>query len=382
MNTAGDFEDGSMCLDESQTNQLFGLMKRGVFCDALLRITDDGTTMPIHRVVLASGSEFFRALFTYDMKDDSEHHEVKLSGVSTKTMQLILEYMYLRDVKINEDNFEDLFIAADRFLIFGLQKLCCDFLLSNVGVENCLGVFNFLCSKGCPTSITFVRDFILQNFEDIAKKSQEFLQMNVENLKTLLRHDDLQTSDESEVYTAVRRWVEFEPTRIEHTKDLYNCIRLSFIDQEFLEEQCQNDEILYSCCNEHHIIRRETRRRKKSDPPCIDLIDTSKYVSRPRVPRFVLFALGGWSSTGVVSTAETYDINVNKWYSIEYNMPHQRSYHATLAFNDHIYVVGGFDGQRYLSSAYSFNTNTKIWMAKSSMFTRRCYVAGVVLESK
>ena len=38
---------------------------------------------------------------------------------------------------------------------------------------------------------------------------------------------------------------------------------------------------------------------------------------RPRIPRDILFAFGGWSASNATNILETYDCRVNKWYTID-----------------------------------------------------------------
>ena len=46
-------------------------------------------------------------------------------------------------MNINSDNVERLFLAADRFQIFGLAAKCIDFLLKCLDYENVVGIRKF-----------------------------------------------------------------------------------------------------------------------------------------------------------------------------------------------------------------------------------------------
>lgn len=50
--------------------------------------------------------------------------------------------------------------------------------------------------------------------------------------------------------------------------------------------------------------------------------------------------------------------------------------------NDHIYVVGGFDGTSHLSSVEAYNIRTDSWTTMTSMTTPRCYVGATVLRGR
>lgn len=50
--------------------------------------------------------------------------------------------------------------------------------------------------------------------------------------------------------------------------------------------------------------------------------------------------------------------------------------------NDHVYVVGGFDGTAHLSSVEAYNIRTDSWTAVTCMTTPRCYVGATVLRGR
>lgn len=50
--------------------------------------------------------------------------------------------------------------------------------------------------------------------------------------------------------------------------------------------------------------------------------------------------------------------------------------------NDHIYVVGGFDGTSHLASVEAYNIRTDSWTTMTSMTTPRCYVGATVLRGR
>ena len=50
--------------------------------------------------------------------------------------------------------------------------------------------------------------------------------------------------------------------------------------------------------------------------------------------------------------------------------------------NDHIYVVGGFDGTAHLASVEVYNIRTDYWTTVAPMTTPRCYVGATVLRGR
>lgn len=112
------------------------------------------------------------------------------------------------------------------------------------------------------------------------------------------------------------------------------------------------------------------------------IIDDNNTLLRPRVPPEIIFTVGGWSSSGVVETMETYDKNVDRWYVTKPSMPSSRAYHGTVFMDGSIFIIGGFDGNQYLNSVYRFFPDDKTWEERAPMYIMRCYVSAVELNGK
>lgn len=69
--------------------------------------------------------------------------------------------------------------------------------------------------------------YLLRNFEDVAGKSLELLQMQMEELFVILNDDQLNVRDEYLVWEFVLRWIDWDPeSRKKHLPKLLRSIRL------------------------------------------------------------------------------------------------------------------------------------------------------------
>lgn len=59
-----------------------------------------------HRAVLASCSDYFRAMFTDAMKE-SRQSEISLNGVTALGIELLLNYAYTSKLELNLANIQD-----------------------------------------------------------------------------------------------------------------------------------------------------------------------------------------------------------------------------------------------------------------------------------
>jgi len=86
--------------------------------------------------------ENFRILFTTTLHE-GEHTKINLKGIESSTMELILQYIYMRQIDLNIDNSLDIMRVADYLCIDGLVQLCHDFIVECLGVSNCVTVLQF-----------------------------------------------------------------------------------------------------------------------------------------------------------------------------------------------------------------------------------------------
>nr|CAD7591785.1 unnamed protein product [Timema genevievae] len=129
------------CMSTQAMQALNDLRRNNQLCDALLRL-EDGGTFPVHRAILSSCSTYFRALFTTTLHT-SDKTDVLVPGVSSEMMSLILEYAYLRNLPVNQNNVYKLLVTADYLCVIGVLELCSEFLRSSLNEENCIGIMRF-----------------------------------------------------------------------------------------------------------------------------------------------------------------------------------------------------------------------------------------------
>lgn len=373
------------CLDKREScskimedyyKHLDEMRRRGTFCDAQLICRDDKRhSFPIHRAVLASCSPYFRALFTSGMTEAQNLH-VEIPGIGSEAMNAIISYAYTRKFEISTDNVENLLSAADRFHVFGILKACGDFLYTQLSVENCIGIYKFANFHHCEQLSRKVWSYILVKFCEIAEESTEFLQLDISDLTTMLADDELNVRFEEDAFDAAVRWINFMPqTRKRYYCELLPNFRLGHINTDyFLEHVYTNPEIQH---------RRDCQSVMKEAWDTIQSIRSIGVVSsdarnpflRPRVPHEVIFLVGGWARNGVTMSVETYDTRADKWYHAHPTLCAPRAYHGSVAMNNLIYVVGGYDGTRYHNSVLCFDPIKVAWREVAPMYAARCYVA-------
>ena len=70
---------------------------------------------------------------------EAESREMTINDHMPETIKEVLKFIYTGNVdNIDEENAEDLFKAADQYLLPGMKKICEKFIISLVTLENAI----------------------------------------------------------------------------------------------------------------------------------------------------------------------------------------------------------------------------------------------------
>jgi hypothetical protein len=90
---------------------------------------------------------------------------------------------------------------------------------------------------------------------------------------------------------------------------------------------------------------------------------------------------GRLASGGVTDVLESYDPSRKQW-EIHAPLPVALSGYALVAFEGKLYVFGGWDGQKFLASAYEYDPDQDTWGVRSPMPTARGFAGAAVAGDK
>lgn len=184
--------------------------------------------VPAHRIVLSASSAYFAAMFMGSLRETKEE-EITLVDVHSEPLQLLVKYCYTGTIELREDNVETLLATACLLQLSPVVNACCNFLAKQLHPSNCLGFALFAEQQSCHALFQLSTSYTSQHFMQVCK-NQEFNQLNVEQLATLLKSDDLNVSTEQDVFHALIAWVQFDfAAREKYIPELLGLIRLPLL---------------------------------------------------------------------------------------------------------------------------------------------------------
>jgi len=345
------------------------------FCDVTLRL--EGQEFSAHKLILASCSDYFYAMFNGNMRESKEK-VIDLNGVDVEIMKLVLNFIYTGSIPLSNENVEEVLQAANLMLIKSLKDVCCRFLETLLSVTNCLGMQKFAESYACEELFAVTTNFICENFGYVAE-SEEFLQLHPNQLSPVLASDDLRILNEERVYEALTRWIKYDSkNRKKYFHDLVQHIRLPMLSADYLIDQVESEPLFteFPKCKEllmeaHHYLLLPNRRG-----------GSQSVRTRPRKyenNNEILIACGGNGETSLNSTAFSYNMVKSSWNELPRMIP-ERGYHGLATVDGEIYVVGGVTASHVegregttemLDTGKKFDLEQNTWVNISSVHVKR-----------
>ncbi|GLV34165.1 Keap1 [Carabus blaptoides fortunei] len=373
-----------------------------------------------HKVVLAAGSPYFKAMFTGGLRE-CEMNKVKLQGVCPTAMARLMNFMYTGRIRVTENTVCQLLPAATMFQVSNVIEACSQFLEKQLDPSNAIGIANFAEQHGCNELYKKANQFIERHFTQICQE-EEFLQLSAIQLISLIKRDELNVQEEKEVYTAVLKWVKYdEDNRHSKMEHILCAVRCQYLTPNFLKEQMKNCDVLKKApaCREYlaQIFKDLTLHKKPivkertPNTPRIIYIAGGYYMhsldvlegynvddkswtqlDKLKIPRSGLggaflkgmfYAVGGRNNSGGSSDdsdwVEAYNPLRDQWRPCS-PMSVRRNRVGVAVMDGLLYAVGGSAGKEYHNSVECYDPDTDRWTKVRPMHTRRLAVGVAVVN--
>ncbi|GCB80807.1 hypothetical protein scyTo_0023103 [Scyliorhinus torazame] len=201
-------------------------------CD--LTIATKTKSFDVHKLVMASSSEYFRNILT----KDPSIQRVDLNDISPVGLVTVITYAYCGKITLSLYTIGSTIATANLLKIHSLLKMCCDFLMQEINVENCMYIVNIAETYGLKNTKEAAHKFISNNFLEFSERDQ-FLKLPFERIMEFMLDDSLRLPSEITAFQIVMKWLDFDNNRIKYATDLLNTIRFFTISAQDLVNYVQ-----------------------------------------------------------------------------------------------------------------------------------------------
>lgn len=102
--------------------------------DLQLRMKDS-VTLNANKLILIARSPIFSKMLTTDM-EEAKKNFIDIPDIDSKPMKELLRYAFCNKVQDLDEIAFDLLIAADKYQMLQLKKICCDHIVAELSLEN------------------------------------------------------------------------------------------------------------------------------------------------------------------------------------------------------------------------------------------------------
>ena len=212
----------------AELDSLRGLEK---LCDVVLVAGSE--RIPAHRVILASLSPYFRAMFTGEMAE-SRKKEIVINGVEPSALVSLVVYAYTAFVKLSESNVQSLLAAASALQFDEVRDAASQFLMRHLDAENCLGIKQFAEAHGCKQLHSAAEVYAAHWFSDVCKR-EEYRSLPLSDVVPFLSTHRLNVESAYVVFKAALCWLNHNRSeRTEHLYEVMRCVRFPLLTEDQL----------------------------------------------------------------------------------------------------------------------------------------------------
>ncbi|XP_033124819.1 kelch-like protein 28 [Anneissia japonica] len=363
------------------------LRQAGELLDITLKVS--GRKVRAHRIVLASGSPYFKAMLTGSLCE-REKEEIELKGIDDGILRTLVEFLYSGNISVTEANVQNLLPAANLLQIKAVTNKCCEFLKHQIHIINCIGIAKFADTHDCKELYEYACDFIHEHFKDLCN-SEEFNQMEPNELANILSSENLNVDSEENTFEMLERWLQYDPNRRRaYVPKLISHIRLPLMSFKYLTNMYENNEFICESVSAKEAVNRALQYHISEDRS--KLMGEKKMQVTCRRPAKMLCAVGGKNGfSATLESVEIYHINTKEWVEVA-PLSFRRLDYATAVHDRKLYVIGGTKTKirsckgsvhRELdSSVERWNPETNAWTPVANMLRCRSHHASAVFHGK
>jgi len=214
---------------ELLSSQTSALYRSQEFTDVTFVV--EGSKFFAHRVMLASRSEYFRALLFGGMRETNRETEIELKDTTAPAFDALLKYVYsgkmfLGDYK--EETILELLSLAHKYGFLALESALQGYLKAILSIRNVCVVFDAAVLYQMNDLYTTCLNFLDRNAVEVLS-TEGFSCLTKSALIEIIKRDSF-CAPENQIFRAVKEWVESTEEMCEaDLKDILDKVRLPLI---------------------------------------------------------------------------------------------------------------------------------------------------------
>ncbi|KAK3908107.1 Kelch-like protein 26 [Frankliniella fusca] len=368
------------------------LRAKGFLLDVTL--VADGQAFQAHRVVLASCSDYFRAMFTDAMRE-SRQSKICLNGVSAAGIRLLLDYAYTSRLALNLANIQDVLSAASHIQVVAVVEACSNYLQAQLDLENCVDIVTIAETYSLSQLRRRVYRFMSAHLCEFSQ-TPDFHRLALQQLEHLLGCDFPVDCPEIDVLRIVLRWLQ-GVENLSHTQRV-NCAQrllrrvhfseISAWEVEGLLGKMKHSPVDQQLCR---LVVAEACRQGRIRPSTLttsSLGSLTSGVSSASTPasscnlvnsrgmELAVVKVGGFGLAGITNEITYFLPSAGKWKHLT-TIPHvEQCNFGTAVLDNELYVVGGCFNQSLQENIHPFgfrySPRSNKWTTISPMQRERC----------
>ncbi|KAM9553340.1 kelch repeat and BTB domain-containing protein 2-like [Salvelinus alpinus] len=212
----------------SLLEQLKLFYEQKLLTDVVLLVEDH--EFPCHKMVLATCSSYFRAMFMSGLSESKQSH-VQLRNVNPATLQMIITYAYTGNLAINDNTVEPLYETACFLQVEDVLLQCRDYLVKKIHADNCVRMLSIGDLFSCVELKQSAKRMVEHKFS-VVYRQEAFLQLSHELLVDVLSSDNLNVEKEETVREAAMLWLEYNmQARSQYLSSVLSQIRIDALSE-------------------------------------------------------------------------------------------------------------------------------------------------------
>ena len=220
---------------------LHQMQKEKELCDLSIQV--QGTTIHVHRFVMAAGSQYFRSLFNSGMKECASN-VVDLDCCSAEVMEKIVAYLYVGEIKLGNGDVIEILKASEYLLLSALKELCEQNIVKNIKSHDLFPLMQLAEDYSLPKLHKAAKRILLANFTPMSQRRPDFPTLSLANLKDIVGDDDVRATD-LDLLDAVLVWTRHETdSRVTFLPELLKLVRWGNIDNEMMVRKMGSEPLL------------------------------------------------------------------------------------------------------------------------------------------